>query len=84
MPRVKTIQTVRSRVEGEANLREMPEFKVGDWVEVYYGQYEGHNFVIKDVRWDYDHPEGYQYLRGDFVDGGAWYHENQLILRKRA
>jgi hypothetical protein len=58
-----------------------PKFKVGDWREVYYGEYEGWNVLIKDVRYymgesQYRKP-GYQYLvKTGFTE--QWIDENAL------
>lgn len=79
---MKTVRTVTKIVERDEEVRHAPKFSIGDYMEVYYGQYEGHNFWIKDIR--FNHDRGcFQYLYGGGVMGG-WMAEDQIIRVKRA
>jgi len=78
---VKTIRTVRRVIERDNDaLAVQPRYRIGDYMEIYCGLYEGHNFTIRDVRFNYDR-HGFEYLRGDSF--GGWYPENFLVLRKK-
>lgn len=81
MPRVKTIRTVMKRVEQEEEVHQAPKFGIGDYVEVYSGDREGHNFWIKDIRYDHDH-QTYEYFYGSFMS--SWHVERQLVLVEKA
>lgn len=79
---MKTIRTVKRVVERDNDVLTLkPQMAVGDYVEIYCGLYEGHNFTVRDVRFNYDWG-GYEYLRGDSF--GGWYRENFLVLRRAA
>lgn len=75
---MKTIRTVRRVVEAENdNFSVSPKYRVGDYMEVYCGQWEGHNFTVADVRFNYDWG-GFEYLKGDCLS--AWYREDAVVL----
>jgi hypothetical protein len=79
---VNTIRTVQRAVERENDvLSVQPKSGVGDYVEIYCGLYEGHNFTVRDVRFNYDRG-GFEYLRRNSF--GGWYPENFLVLRRKA
>jgi len=63
----------------------LPEFQVGDYVEIYNGSREGHHFWIKDVRWTkkyWDYPNGtFEYLYDTPLIGG-WFAEQSLVWAK--
>lgn len=73
---MKTIETVRQVVEREETLDVHPKYKVGQYMEVYCGQYEGHNFYIEDIRYNHDIRK-FEYLYGGFM--GGWYLENCVV-----
>lgn len=78
---MKTIRTVRQVIEREEAIDRQPQFGFGDYVEVYYGRYEGHNFWIKDIRYNHDR-NCYEYLyRIGFA--GDWLGENQIVIVER-
>lgn len=77
---MKTIRTVRQVVERDEDIAQEPEYAVGDYMEVYSGDFEGHNFWIKDVRFNYD-SGCFEYLYWDLLFGG-WYAAGQLTLVK--
>lgn len=79
---MKTVRTVRKIVERDEELRQQPQFGIRDYVQIYFGQYEGHHFWIKDVRYNHDH-DCFQYLYGGGVMGG-WMNERQLVLVRKA
>lgn len=54
-----------------------PKYKVGDYMKVYCGQYEGHHFYIKEVRFN-KKTDSYEYLYDGILMGG-WYHENAIV-----
>ncbi|MCE6958297.1 hypothetical protein LAZ40_04405 [Cereibacter sphaeroides] len=85
-PRGHLMTTVRTVVIRRVDVREEiiatePLFRPGDWVEIYCGEFEGHEFVISDYRWNHDRGQ-VEYLYR-FV-GDYWYPEVNLVLRKRA
>lgn len=51
---MKTIRTVSRIVHKEEELRQKPEFKIGDYLMVYAGSYENHCFYCKDIRYNHD------------------------------
>lgn len=77
-----TVRTVTSIVTKTEPVAEKPEFGVKDYVQVYCGQYEGHCFWIKEVRWNHD-IQKFEYLYGGMLMGG-WYTGGCLVLLKRA
>lgn len=77
---MKTIRTIRQVVERDERVAQRPEFQVGDYVEVYSGQNEGHHFWIKDVRFNHD-VNCFEYLYGGFL--GGWHRESNIILIER-
>lgn len=79
---MKTVRTVTSVVECDEDVRQKPEFAVGDYMEVYCGEYQGHHFWIKDIRYNHDSAR-FEYLYGGMLMGG-WYPANRLELLKRA
>lgn len=78
---MKTVRTVCQIVEREEALQQKPEFRVGDYVEVYSGRNEGHHFWVKDVRFNHDHGQ-FEYLYGVPLLGG-WHRENNVVLVER-
>lgn len=79
---MKTVRTVTRVVEKTETIRHRPRFGLGDYMQVYYGEYENHNFWIKDIR--YNHDRGcFQYLYGGGIMGG-WMAEDQIVLIEKA
>lgn len=76
MPVVNTIRTERRTVNARKFVQEVPKFKKGDYVEVYSGRMEGHEFVIADVRYNYDRSK-YEFFY-NWPLGGEWYSADQL------
>jgi hypothetical protein len=76
MTKCKVRRTIRSVVENIENIDATPKFKLHDCLEVYNGHYEGHNFYVKDIRYDADHQE-FQYMY-EFL-GPVWLYESQLV-----
>lgn len=77
---MKTIRTIRQVVERDEHVAQRPEFQVGDYVEVYSGQNEGHHFWIKDLRFNHD-AKCFEYLYGGFL--GGWHREGNIVLVER-
>lgn len=72
----KTIRTPRARVEAIEKVQGKPEFEIGNYMEIYSGPYEGHNFYIADIRYNWDNSQ-FEYLYDNVLMGG-WYGPNQL------
>lgn len=72
----KTVRTVKRRISDVEELNISPKFSIGQWVEIYHGMYEGHEFTIRDIRYNHDR-QRFEYLY-EFV-GDHWYGEGQLI-----
>lgn len=64
--------------------REVPKFKVGDLVEIYSGDREGHGFWVKGIRFNQVIGQ-FEYCYGVPLLGG-WHPEKNLTLlaEKRA
>jgi hypothetical protein len=77
MPVVNTIRTERRVVEERRFIQDVPKFKKGDYVEVYSGRMEGHEFVIADVRYNYDRQD-YEFFY-NWPLGDEWYVAGQLV-----
>lgn len=75
---MKTVRTVRQVVQKNENLRCRPLYGLGDYMQVYYGEYENHHFWIKDVRYNHDR-QTFEYLYGGGIMGG-WMAEDQVVL----
>ncbi len=61
-----------------------PKYKVGDYLTVYCGRYEGHCFTVKAVRWadaDQWQPEGWEYDCGHMI---GWRRENTISTEQFA
>lgn len=62
------------------DVHESPRFRIGDWVKVYCGTHEGHEFMVKANR--------YQNGEWEFLYawplGEVWYRANQLTLLRGA
>jgi len=80
-PTFKTVRTVTSRIERDEAVDAAPKYAVGDYMRVYNGQYEGHRFWIKAIRYNHDIRE-FEYLYGVALMGG-WYCANRLELLER-
>lgn len=78
---MKTVETMRYVMERDEELKQKPEFQMGDYVEVYSGRNEGHHFWVKDVRFNHDHGQ-FEYLYGTPLLGG-WHQENRVVLVER-
>lgn len=74
---VKTVRTVTQVVERDETVKAQPEFKIGDYLEVYSGPDEGHNFWVKDVRWNHDR-KTFEYLYDGVLMGG-WKPEANVV-----
>lgn len=74
---MKTIRTVSKIVERNEKVSKTPKFSKDDYVEIYSGYREGHCFVIKDIRYNYDY-NNFEYLYGNILLGG-WIPENSLV-----
>ena len=79
---MKTVRTVMKVIERDEVVKRAPKFNIGDYMLVYYGQWEGHNFSIKEVRFNHDR-ESFEYLYDGLVMGG-WMSEDQVVLVKEA
>jgi D-arabinose 1-dehydrogenase-like Zn-dependent alcohol dehydrogenase len=55
-------------------MSDKPKHKIGDYMRVYCGSYEGHCFYIKDVRYNSERKK-YEYLYGM----AGWYAENCIV-----
>lgn len=62
------------------DAHESPRFRIGDWVKVYCGTYEGHEFLVKGNR--YENGE-WEFLY-DWPLQKVWYRANQLTLLRSA
>ena len=51
-----------------------PEYKIGDYVRVYCGSYEGHCFYVKGIRYDEARQKN-EYL----YDPYGWYAEGTIV-----
>lgn len=71
---MKSVRTVHELREGTYNGKEKPKYKVGDYMRVYCGSFEGHNFWIKDVRYNYDRNK-FEYL----YNGYGWHAEGTIV-----
>lgn len=67
------VHEVRKTVEGWTTPPRDPLFKIGDYVEVYNGRYEGHNFTVKKLRWNINRGE-FEYEYWD-----TWYGESSIV-----
>lgn len=74
---MKAIRTISEIKETEYKGSEKPKYKLNQYMEVYNGPYEGHNFWIKDIRFNYDINK-FEYLYDAPLMGG-WYAENCII-----
>ena len=74
---MKAVRTVTEWREEEYRGAAKPKHKVGDYMRVYCGSYEGHCFCIKDVRYNHDLGK-FQYLYGSVMMGG-WYAEGSIV-----
>lgn len=73
---MKAIRTIREERETPYTGSAKPKYKVGDYMRVYCGSYEGHCFSIKDVRYNHDRST-FEYLYGGFM--GGWYAEGAIV-----
>jgi len=73
---MKTIRTVRKIVKRNERPTKISKYNKKDYVEIYCGHNEGHCFVIKDIRFNYD-IDKFEYLY-DNVFMGGWIPENCL------
>lgn len=74
---MQTVRTVSHVVQIEEAVREKPEFSIGDYMRVEFGQHEGHSFWIRGVRYNHDR-RCFEYLYQGFM--GGWLAENQISL----
>lgn len=54
-----------------------PKWRRGHYVQVYYGEYEGHEFMVTDIRYN-DKTNVFEYLY-NWPLGARWYPQNHLI-----
>ena len=73
---MKSIRTVREIREGTYGGTETPQYKIGDWVRVYCGRNQDHNFKIADVRFNHDVGK-FEYLYDGLM--GGWYQEGSIV-----
>lgn len=73
---MKTVRTVRQVVEREESVKAQPKFSIGQYLEVYSGRCEGHNFTARDIRWNHDQ-NTFEYL---YEGMGGWLQENSVVL----
>lgn len=73
---IKAVRTVTRTIDCEYDGHEKPKHAIGDYMEVYSGSYQGHCFVIKDIRYNHDIRK-FQYLYGGFM--GGWYAEGSIV-----
>lgn len=74
---MKVIRTVRTLIEEDVSLPHLkPKLALGDWVEIYCGHNEGHQFRIADLRYNGDLIR-FEYLYDHPLMGG-WHGENCL------
>jgi hypothetical protein len=71
---MKAVYRVTELREGTYAGTEKPAHKVGDYMRVYCGRDEGHNFYIKDVRYN-NVIRQFEYL----YEGHDWYGEKSLV-----
>lgn len=74
---MKAIRTVTTTREETYRGTEKPKWKIGDYMRVYCGNYEGHCFKIKDIRYNHDINK-FQYLYDGTLMGG-WYSEGMIV-----
>lgn len=79
---MKTIELVTRLVEREETIDVEPKYAVGDLVEIYSGNHEGHCFSIKDVRYNRN-MNRFEYLY-DWPLYDEWHGEGFLTLHRRA
>jgi len=54
-----------------------PKYELKQYMQVYCGPYEGHNFYVKDIRYNMDSRK-WEYLYDGILMGG-WYAENMVV-----
>jgi hypothetical protein len=74
---MKAVRTRTETREEKYTGAEKPKHKIGDYMRVYCGSYEGHCFYIKDVRYNYD-ARKFEYLYDGTLMGG-WYQEGTIV-----
>lgn len=74
---MKTVRTVRTVQVREETINRKPEFKIGDYCQVYAGSDEGWCFTVKDVRYNHDYGK-FEY-QGAFGLYSDWKSENMMV-----
>lgn len=74
---MKTVRTVRQVIEKDEELDQKPKYKIRQYMEVYAGQLEGHQFWIKEIRFNHDYTKyEYLHLAGLY---GVWHFEDMIV-----
>jgi hypothetical protein len=79
---MKCIRTEHRVVEVEREISAKPKYKIGDYLEVYCGHLEGHEFVVKDVRYNLDR-QCFEY-KYNWPLEAEWYSEQVLTKNSYA